>query len=435
MPSSIIEKLRQNPASVKELQFRTGQSQATVSRQLRSLGNSVVSLGSGRNIRYALVKNAFAASDYIPLYAVEQHGNNVQLAVIRPLAHGGYLVEQTTATPSVLLGENGDGVFDDLPYFLDDLGPQGFLGRQIAQKLSESSGFPSDPRQWSAEHIGSYLIANGDDLPGNFKLGGQTAMRLPREIIATNRDDYNERAKAVLQGHIPGSSAGGTQPKFTAYTEDHGHVIVKFSLAGDDPVSRRWRDILLTEYHAEKILRQTRFPAVDSQTYEIGDRLFLESRRFDRQGAVGRIPMISLLAIDAEFVGEGSNWPRVMKVLAGRNLISEEHYYDTRVLYEFGRCIHNTDMHSGNPSLGCEGDVFRLLPVYDMCSMGFAPKSGEVTPYKFQHDVSLREDIDKVIHAASKFAIDFWNALAGDDRISTELREFFDQGNPVRLLE
>ena len=41
-------------------------------------------------------------------------------------------------------------------------------------------------------------------------------------------------------------------------------------------------------------------------------------------------------------------------------------------------------MHLGNLSLAMDGHVFRLLPVYDMCSMGFAPRSGgEVRPYAF----------------------------------------------------
>lgn len=435
MSLSIIESLRQNPASSRELQLHTGLSQATVSRRLHTLRDRVVSMGKGRNTRYALVKNAFGAGDRIPLYAVDPHGNSALIAIIRPLAHGGYLVERIEGAgmPSVLLGEKGNGLYDDLPFFLDDLRPQGFLGRQIAQFLSDSSGFPSDPRQWSAEDIGSYLIANGDDLPGNLKLGDQTRLRLPREPIATHRDDYVAKVESVLRGNIPGSSAGGEQPKFTAYTKDCGHVIVKFSPAGDDRVSRRWRDVLLTEYHAGKIFRNTPFPAVDSQIYEIGDRLFLESRRFDRNGAVGRTPMISLRALDAEFVGEGNNWLRVMAVLAKQNLITEEHNVDARVFYHFGVCIYNTDMHLGNLSLACEGDVFKLLPAYDMCSMGFAPKSGEVVRYDFRHNVTIDEDTDAAVKVAAQHAIKFWNSLAEDDRISSELREFLDRGNPVRL--
>jgi hypothetical protein len=52
-----------------------------------------------------------------------------------------------------------------------------------------------------------------------------------------------------MNGAIPGSSAGGEQPKFTAYCgERSAHVIVKFSPLGDDAVARRWRDILVITF-------------------------------------------------------------------------------------------------------------------------------------------------------------------------------------------
>jgi hypothetical protein len=428
---SIIEYLRSSPASSTELQVRTGLSQATVSRQLRSLGNRIVKLGRGRATRYALATNAFGAGDLLPLYAIDPHGNAVRIASIRPLAHGGYYVERTTDTPSVLLGDQGNGVYDDLPFFLDDLRPQGFLGRQIAQILSESAGLPSDPRHWTADQVGSYLIANGDDLSGNLRLGQQSLLRLPRKRVTTRRSDYPEMAESVLAGNVLGSSAGGEQPKFTAFTEDRGHVIVKFSPAEDEPVSRRWRDILLTEYHAAKILKDSAAPAADSQIYEIGGRLFLESPRFDRQGDSGRVPMISLMAVDAEFTGLGSNWPDVIKALVDRELISHEHLIAAQILHAFGRCINNTDMHLGNLSLSYDGDVFTLLPVYDMCSMGFAPKSGEIIPYNFRPDATINDDGQTATRCGIDLAIDFWDALASDQRVSSELREFLERGSLV----
>jgi hypothetical protein len=57
--------------------------------------------------------------------------------------------------------------------------------------------------------------------------------------------------------------------------------------------------------------------------------------------------------------------------------------FDTEVLWLFGKLIYNTDMHLGNLTMGIAGNIFKLLPVYDMCSMGFAPKSREVPLYRF----------------------------------------------------
>ena len=54
-------------------------------------------------------------------------------------------IQAETGMPQVLLGESGSGLCQDLLYFLNDLCPQGFLGRQIAENLSGQSGdFPPD---------------------------------------------------------------------------------------------------------------------------------------------------------------------------------------------------------------------------------------------------------------------------------------------------
>jgi hypothetical protein len=74
------------------------------------------------------------------------------------------------------------------------------------------------------------------------------------------------------------------------------------------------------------------------------------------------------------FIGSGNDWPFVMRALEIKKLLSRQHAYDAEYIWGFGRLINNTDMHLGNLSLAIEGSVFRLLPVYDMCSMGFAPQ-------------------------------------------------------------
>ena len=330
--------------------------------------------------------------------------------------------------PRTLLGEQGNGLYDDLPYFLADLRPQGFLGRQIASQMAQlSADYPPDPALWSSEHVGRYLLSNGDDLPGNFKFGPLAHLRVRHSPAAVAPDDYPRLADEVMAGGIPGSSAGGEQPKFTAYNRERGHVIVKFSPPGDEPVARRWRDILVTEYHATEAIHAQAFPAAETRLFERGGRLFLESQRFDRRGEFGRLSMISLQAVDAEFTGLGAQWPIVMRALERMQLIHALHVHDAEFLWYFGRLINNSDMHLGNISLAFEGDVFRILPVYDMCSMGFAPKGGEVMPFNFyppdliQGDVLL-DDVSRRL--AERMAQGFWVAVAGDQRISAEFREF-----------
>ena len=438
MPLSIKEYLERGAATSKEIQTHTGLGQTAVSRQLRDMGDSVIKFQGGRTPKYALTRNAFGGNDKLPLSMVDAHGNTVLAAYIRPLAHGGFFVEQATGMPPLLLGANKNGIYDDLPYFLYDLSPQGFLGRQIAGEMaSQNNDFPTDPRNWNTNHIGRYLISNGDDLPGNFKFGEQALLRVRRKPTVVKEEDYPALADSVMNGIIPGSSAGGEQPKFTAFCGNRSaHVIVKFSPLGDNEVARRWRDILITEYHATEAIHNIDFPAAETRLIEMDDRLFLESQRFDRTGEYGRMSMISLQSIDAEFTGLGSGWPQVMDALLEKELVSWQHVFDTEFLWCFGKLINNTDMHLGNLSLAIEGNVFRLLPLYDMCSMGFAPKSGgEVQPYSFVPIEPKRVNLPgDSIELVKKMAHDFWNRVSSDERISVELKDFLGRGNPIDLM-
>lgn len=354
----------------------------------------------------------------------------------RPLVHGGFYVEPLTGMPAVLLGESGSGFYDDLPFFLDDLRPQGYLGRQIAEALaSQSDEFPPDPRNWNSNHVGRYLVSNGDDLPGNFKFGQQAHLRVRRKPVVSTEEDYPRLADSVMDGILPGSSAGGEQPKFTAYCGDRSaHVIVKFSPTGNDQSARRWRDILITEYHAVEAIHEGTFPAAETDLFDREGRLFLESRRFDRTGEYGRLPMISLQSVDAEFTGLGYSWPRVMNALYRKKMVSWQHVFDAEFLWCFGRLINNTDMHLGNLSLAIEGSAFRILPTYDMCSMGFSPRSSEVRPYSFTPPSLEGLNLDaNALKGVRRMAHSFWERVSADERISDEFREFLDRGNPIDL--
>ncbi len=439
MPLSITEYLERGPATSKEIQAVTGLSQSGVARQLKSMSGKIIKLQNGRSPRYAATRNEFGGNDKLPLSIVDAHGNTVLAAYIRPLVHGGFFVEPAAGMPPLLLGENRIGLYDDLPYFLFDLSPQGFLGRKIAEEMAtQSDDFPTDPQRWNTNHIGRYLVSNGDDLPGNFKFGEQALLRVRRKPSFISDEDYPGLADSVMSGVIPGSSAGGEQPKFTAFSNNSSsHVIVKFSPKGDSEVARRWRDILITEYHASEAIQGQDFPAAETRLIEMDGRLFLESQRFDRSGEYGRMSMISLQSVDSEFTGLGSSWPKVLDALHRKELVSWQHVFDAEWLWCFGRLINNTDMHLGNLSLAIDGNVFRLLPLYDMCSMGFAPKSGgEIPPYNFAPSEPKRVNIDEDTFDSIKImAADFWERVAEDVRISDEFKNYLEHGNPIDLME
>jgi len=299
MALSIAEYLKRGLATSKEIQAATGLQQTVVARQLRNMNGDVIKLQSGRSPEYAMTCNAFGGDNRLPLAMVDVHGNTVLVANIRPLAHGGFFVEPVTGIPQVLLGERKNGLYDDLPYFLSDLRPQGFLGRKVAEDMAaHSNDFPTDPRNWNTNHVGKYLVSNGDDLPGNFKFGQQAFLRVRRKPTSSAVNDYPALAENVMNGVIPGSSAGGEQPKFTTFCGERcAHVIVKFSPLGNSDVASRWRDILITEYHATEAIQNKNYPAADTRLIEMDGRLFLESQRFDRVGEYGRMPAMSLFKL------------------------------------------------------------------------------------------------------------------------------------------
>jgi len=434
MPQKIIDILSVGPATTNTLAAATGTSRQTVSRKIRDLADLVIKFDSVRPPLYYAVTGAFGSGDKILLAAVDPHGNTNLLGVLRPLAHGGFYLQPTSIAPKVLMGAKEDGLYDDLPYFLEDMRPQGFMGRQIARDLNiQSDIFPPDPRYWNQEQIGRYLVANGDDLPGNLKIGRMALDRVRRPPQKSRHEDYPELADKAIEGEVHGSSAGGEQAKFATYSRERdAHVIVKFSPKGLGEMATRWRDILVTEHIASEVLHGYNVPAAETNIFEVGDRLFLESLRFDRAGEYGRLPLISMQAIDNEFSGVGSGWLSVAIKLHDRGLITWQHLYDIAVYWGFGRLINNTDMHLGNISFSIDGSGFSLAPIYDMCSMGFSPRStGETPPFRFSPpDIEDKLNfIDKTPAMIKDMARSFWEMLRESRLISEDFKSFIRGGN------
>jgi hypothetical protein len=431
MANSILDFLQFNIATSKEIQQNTKLSQASVAREIQKLGNDIIKIANGRSPKYALTKNAFGMDNKINLWQVDSHGGHSCIALIRPLALGGFFVEERVGMPKVFLGEKGNGLYDDLPYFLRDMAPQGFLGKKIAKEMSKKDEtFSNNPDMWNKEQIGRYLLSNNDNAMGNLKFGSNINLRLKQNFNRSTEKDYLKLAEETISEEIPESSAGGEQPKFTTFcTEKNAHVIVKFSALDNNEITRRWRDILITEHYANKVLNKSAITASDSRLIEAGDRLFLESIRFDRQREQGRSSMLSLKMIDAEFVGFGENWVKVLTELKEQKLINEQDLFNGKMLWLFGKLINNTDMHLGNISFSAQENTFHLLPIYDMCSMGFAPRSnGEVLPYSFETpEIPSIGLTDEDIKSIKIMVEDFWQLVARDEKISSEFKIFLDQ--------
>jgi len=419
-----------------QLQAELAVSQPTLSRLVARAGAQVLRIGRARATMYALSRHIFGADGAIPIYAIDEKGQPQQLANLHGIGGEQFYIE-TDSPGRWLKGDSDNGIYPSLPYMLDDLRPEGFMGKLVAHNYAARLGYPDDARYWTAQQVGHYLLQDGFDLSGHLILGDSALhdfQHRTRDIVKDRESTYPDRADAILKQWQGGSSAGGEHQKFTAYTHDNGHVIVKYSPAGDSVEARRWQDSLICEYHALNCMTQAGLSAAKTQLFQFAGRVFLESQRFDRIGELGRVPMISLLAIDAEFVGLAQSWSKVAQKMQQQKLISSE---DERICNWnelYGHWIGNTDMHLGNMSMTVTEKGFKLLPAYDMLPMIYAPVRGEIIQRKLTLPVRPMQHTDLWL-SSGEVALGFWEEVSADKRVSNGFRQIaMDNAMKVKSL-
>lgn len=369
------------PRSARQLLEKLEISQPTLSRALAAQTTEVVRIGAGPSIQYALRDGARGLPD-IPVYRVDVAGQIARLGILVPVRPEGFVMQEDARAAVYCEG---------LPWWLFDMLPQGYLGRAYCARYASGLGLPDRLSDWSDTHALKALLTHGHDVVGNLLLGDVARSRFLEAshcspIAADQKPEvYARLAREAARGEIPGSSAGGEQPKFTAYAmtpEGARHVLVKFSEAEEGPVSERWRDLLLAEHLALETLRAAGIPSSTTRVIDSGAQRFLEVDRFDRIGALGRRALFSLTALDAAFVGAASEpWPVIATRLAEGRHIRKEAASTTALLWAFGILIGNSDMHGGNLSFVTEdGRPYDIAPAYDMSPMALAPRSGGGTP-------------------------------------------------------
>lgn len=407
--------LSKGPLTARQLADYMGVSQPTVSRTISVLGDEVLRFGAGPSIHYTLRDTTRGFGD-IPVHRVAADGTLHRLGGLVPVRPEGFVMREEKGSARHSHG---------LPWWLLDMCPQGFLGRAYAERHAAALGLPPRLSEWTDAHMLRALIAHGDDVVGNLLVGDLARQRFldaPRPV-PVDPADYPRCAEIAERGDIPGSSAGGEQPKFAAFAECR-HVLVKFTAANDNPISCRWRDLLAVEHLAAQVLQAADVPAVDSRLRDIGGRRFLEVDRFDRVGTFGRRALHSLAALEAEFVGDArAPWPVLTRKLASQGVITPQAAERSALLYAFGTLIGNTDMHNGNLSFVADGGrPYDLAPAYDMLPMGFAPRATGALPDRLP---PLRLHPEVSAHAwrcALELAEVLLNAMSGEARLSAEWR-------------
>lgn len=382
-PQSLrVQFLQHGVRSAGELARTAKVSQPTISRALGKFAESLVRIGRGRATRYGLANPIEELGSDWPLYVIGPDGAPEQIGRLHSLLGGRYWLDRGTWT--TLCDEAfQDNVFPDLPWFLDDCRPQGFLGRAFARKHAAALGQQPNPAGWSGRAVVEAMLRFGGDFPGAFVLGrAALADALSGESLSVinggRSRQYPVLAEKAMMGDLVGSSAGGEQPKFVVSLtggDQFRHVIVKFSPPMNQDVGRRWADLLVAEHTAGMVLAENGYEAAKSNILDAGGCRFLEVERFDRTPNGGRLPVLSLRCLAASLLeAVGEPWPVAASHLLRRGLLAPAQADQLGSVWEFGKLIGNTDMHDGNASLILSPTKpVRLAPIYDMLPMAYRP--------------------------------------------------------------
>jgi hypothetical protein len=425
---------RQGRLPADKLRSALGVSRPTQMRAVRAAGASVLTIGRARRTSYVGRRSLRGNSAALPLFRIDQHASPVEVGQLH-LAHPtGSLLDYRDAFEWPLDADMRDGWFEGIPYPLQDLRPEGFLGRAFARQNAALLQVGEDPREWSDDDVLYALSLLGSDTSGNY-IVGEPAYRLWLETLAqplkavTDADlasTYAALAKQSMEQGMVGSFASGEFPKFTTLRELGGepvHVLVKFSGSDGSPGTERWSDLLVCEHLASMALTNLKgITASQSTVHRTSDRTFLEIVRFDRHGAYGRSALCSWSAINHAFFGlAGRPWTEGAALLFGRGLIDADTRDAILRLWHFGQLIGNTDMHDGNLSF-VPAPGLRLAPVYDMLPMLYAPQRGVELPERnFAPRLPLPSERE-IWQEAARAATEFWSRASKDTRMSRGFR-------------
>lgn len=370
-----------------------------------------------------------------PIFRISPVGEPELVAFISLKGEYSTFVEWITDSPWPLDEEARDGSFDGLPYFLQDMRPAGFLGKEFADTYATTLQLSGNPDYWTDAEVLFAISEFGVDTIGDL-LVGETALQrwhLLGQNDSIGHDSsgllYERLAKRKRQTPEPITLASGVNPKFTTTRigDTQRQVIVKYAGGRSTPALARWADLLVCEHLAAQTIRSSlHLEAVDSQVVEFNGATFLECARFDRHSYRGRSSVLSWEAINYGIFGNaGLPWPEGTLGLLDRCLIEESTFRAIVALWYFGQLIGNSDMHDGNLSFRTESisasPVFRLAPVYDMLPMTYAPSARGLRETPIRLSTAAPEW--PVLWEQSRSAAHrFWAQAAVDSRITAEFR-------------
>lgn len=226
--------------------------------------------------------------------------------------------------------------------------------------------------------------------------------RLFQASRAVERGEETTEDLRYLQGK--GTSLGGMRPKCTLVDEDGWLAIGKFPSVGDT------RSVTRGEVLALRLAQLAGIDAAPARIVQLDDVAVAVIRRFDRDGADGRIPYQSAASLLQASREEDRSYTEIADAIRS---VGHEPTQDLRQLWRrlvFNLLITNVDDHLQNHGfLHVANGQWRLAPAFDLNP--FPDKDRESKTWLSEQDGPVT-DIVMLIARSAYFALSQEDALA-----------------------
>jgi hypothetical protein len=391
-------------------------SASTLSRLVADAGEQVCRLGKGRATQYARTRSVEGLGQRLPVFRVSESGEVGLAGTLRLLAGHRTFWERP----------DGGQLFAGLPPALVDMAPQGYLGHGFSQRHPELR-LPPRILDWSDDHRLIALANRGQDCVGDLIVGDESLRRFLAGHAEVEEPERYPLLASRSATEAVGASAGGERPKFGAFARGR-HVLVKFTPPSQGEAGRRWRDLLWCEWKALEVIAEAGGAAPAARCLDVAGWRFLEVERFDRMGERGRRAVLSLAAVNNEWLGTPDTWTAAAPLLARAPFqLPGSDAARLRWLDVFGQLIGNTDRHFGNVAFFAGPELkLRLAPSYDMLPMVLAPAADVVVARPFEPAAPTASTLD-VWPSAATHARRFWAEVSRNGGLEAEVRAFADR--------
>jgi serine/threonine-protein kinase HipA len=205
-----------------------------------------------------------------------------------------------------------------------------------------------------------------------------------------------------LQGK--GTSLGGMRPKCTMVDEDGWLAIGKFPSVGDA------RSVTRGEILALKLASQAGIAAAPARIVQLDDVPVAVIRRFDRDGADGRIPYQSAASLLQASREEDRSYTEIVDAIRTHGHSPTQDVQQLWRRLVFNLLITNVDDHLQNHGfLHVERGLWRLAPAFDINP--FPDKDRESKTWLSEQDGPIT-DLAMLLARAAYFALSTDQALA-----------------------